>query len=296
MSAVKKSSRRGGRSAGEIRPITVVFDPFGFADASVLYRCGDTVVFVAVSLVPGVPQFLRGKGAGWLTAEYEMLPVSTRKRNQRESTLPQRNSRSLEISRLVGRVFRSVFDVSKIGESTIQIDCDVLQADGGTRTAAISAVSLALQNACKKWRAAGFTSEITVPELVAGISVGVKDDVVLVDLDQDEDNVVDADFNFVMTKSGGIIEIQGTCEKKPVSGDVFEKFHAAGRQGIADVFAVLDELLTTKSKPDGQIFVPAEPSANDLPITFGVMPKNSKKETPQKLPMFSLGNRLATKS
>lgn len=293
MSTAKKLARRGGRSAGEIRPINVVFDPFGFAAASILYRCGDTVVYVSVSLVPGVPQFLRGKGTGWLTAEYEMLPTSTRKRNQRESTLTQRNARSLEISRLIGRVFRSVFDVSRIGESTVHIDCDVLQADGGTRTAAISAVSLALHNACKKWHAAGFASEIAVPELVAGISVGIKDDVILLDLDQDEDNLADADFNFVMTKSGGIIEIQGTCEKKPVSAETFEKFHASGRQGIKDVFTALDGALKQKEVVEGQIFKVPEPSVNDIPVTFGVMPKNNASKKP---PLFSLANRLPNNS
>jgi ribonuclease PH len=278
----------------------VVFDPFGYAASSVLYRCGDTVVYVGVSLVAGVPQFLRGKGIGWLTAEYEMLPISTRKRSSRESTQSQRNARSQEISRLIGRVFRTVFDVSKIGESTIHIDCDVLQADGGTRTAAISAVSLALQVACKKWHAEGYTTEFTVPEMIAGISVGIKNDVVLVDLDQDEDNTADADFNFVMTRSGGIIEIQGTSEKKPVPGDVFEHFHAAGRQGIKDVFAALDETLKNAKKSKDPIFVAAEPSVNDLPTTFGVMPKQAKAPAKpvdnKKPPMFSLANRLATKS
>lgn len=300
MNVVKKLARRGGRSAGEIRPINVVFDPFGYAAASVLYRCGDTIVYVSVSLVPGVPQFLRGKGSGWLTAEYEMLPIATRKRNQRESTQPQRNARSQEISRLIGRVFRTVFDVSKIGESTIHIDCDVLQADGGTRTAAISAVSLALQVACKKWHAEGYVSEFTVPEMIAGISVGIKDDLILVDVDQDEDNSVDADFNFVMTQSGGIIEIQGTCEKKPIPAEIFEKFHAAGRQGVQDVFAALNEALKSVNVSKDAMFKPAQPSVNDLPTTFGVMPKNAK--TPQKTteqkkpPLFSLANRLAPQS
>lgn len=282
--------RRGTRRTDQVRPVSFVYNPFGYAPSSVLYRSGDTIVFVAVSLVPGVPQFLRGKGEGWLTAEYEMLPVATRKRNQRESTQPQRNSRSVEISRLIGRVFRSVFDVSRLGGYTVYIDCDVLQADGGTRTAAVGAVSLALTRACEKWHEAGLISKESFPEKVAGISVGVKDGVVLLDLDQDEDNLVDADFNFVMTASGGIIEIQGTCEKKPLKQDVFQQFYAAGQAGIQEVFALWEE---QKNAPAdlNLIFKAPEPSENDeaLPAAGQHAREAFSKRKPA---LFSLGNRL----
>jgi len=290
----KNIQRRGNRQLHEIRPVSFVYNPFGFAPSSVLYRAGDTVVVASVSLNPGVPQFLRGKGEGWLTAEYEMLPISTRKRNVRESTLAQRNARSVEISRLIGRVFRSVFDPSKLGEFTVYIDCDVLQADGGTRTAAIAAVSLALSRACDIWHKNGIIPTDLTVQKVAAISVGIKDSEVYLDLDQDEDNSVDADFNFVMTESGEIIEIQGTCEKKPVSADLFNQLYALGQQGVEKVFEAWNFGLAENDASKAALFNLALPSKSDevLKPAFSTKDKNDKN---LKTPLFSLGNRIAKK-
>lgn len=299
MANEKNIFRRGNRRADEVRPVSFVYNPFGFAPSSVLYRAGDTIVLVSVSLTAGVPPFLRGKGEGWLTAEYEMLPVATRKRTQRESTQAQRNSRSVEISRLVGRVFRSVFDVTRLGEHTVHIDCDILQADGGTRTAAIAAVSLALSRACEKWRAAGIIPQDLTVQKVGAISVGAKDGVVLLDLDQDEDNVVDADFNFVMTSAGEIIEIQGTCEKKPVGPDVFQKFYEYGQKGIRDVFTLWEKNDENAPEVLMGMFKAAVASVNDeilKPVGKAPLRASSDhKQSTNKPGMFSLGNRIQKK-
>ena len=287
MALQKNITRRGNRRIDEIRPVSFVYNPFGFAPSSVLYRAGDTIVLASVSLNQGVPQFLRGKGEGWLTAEYEMLPVATRKRNTRESTQAQRNSRSVEISRLIGRVFRSVFDVSRLGEYTVYIDCDVLQADGGTRTAAIAAVSLALSRACEIWHENSIIPADVTVQKIAGISVGLKDGIVLLDLDQDEDNLVDADFNFVMTDAGEIIEIQGTCEKKPVGSDVFQQFYALGQQGIQLVFESWKTGNLIEPAAIASLFSRPCVSVNDEPLK----PAFSRKDSPKsKQPLFSLGN------
>ncbi len=294
MANQKNIQRRGNRRFDEIRPVSFVYNPFGFAPSSVLYRAGDTIVFVSVSLNQGVPQFLRGKNEGWLTAEYEMLPTATRKRNARESTLAQRNARSVEISRLVGRVFRSVFDVSKLGEFTVHIDCDVFRADGGTRTAAIAAVSLALSRACELWHEAKIIPQDLTVQRIAAISVGIKDNQVLLDLDQDEDNTVDADFNFVMTDAGHIIEIQGTCEKKPIGPDLFTQLYELGRQGVSSVFASWEIGCAQDADSLAALFAQALPSTNDEPWkpAFSSKEKDSQKG---KAPIFSLGNRLSKK-
>ncbi len=294
MSALKNIFRRGNRRIDEIRPVSFVYNPFGFAPSSVLYRAGDTIVLASVSLTLGVPHFMRGKGEGWLTAEYEMLPVATRKRTIRESTQPQRNSRSVEISRLVGRVFRSVFNPSKLGENTVYLDCDILQADGGTRTAAIAAVSLALSRACEEWHKAGIIpADITVQK-VAAISVGIKNDVVLLDLDQDEDSTVDADFNFVMTASGEIIEVQGTCEKKPVNPEVFQQLYAMGQKGVQDVFAACQQGGDASPETLAYLFKKPEYSVNDEALK-PVGQSTHKGDNKNKQPLFSLGNRITKK-
>jgi len=209
--------RKLGRDFLESRPLSLSYNTFGFADASVLLTLGQTKVHVAVSLQDSVPHFLRGKGRGWLTAEYAMMPTATKQRTQRESVAGKRQGRSIEIARLIGRSLRTVVDIDCIGEKTIVIDCDVLQADGGTRTACITAASFALEKASEKWVQEGSAERSVLQERVAALSGGIVDGTLLVDLDQDEDMRAQADFNFVMTQSGKIIEMQGTAEKEPVS-------------------------------------------------------------------------------
>jgi ribonuclease PH len=220
----------------QIRPVVLHYDVYGFADASLLFELGNTKVLCSITLQNTVPHFLRGTGTGWLTAEYAMLPSATKKRTNRESMQHYRNSRSVEISRLIGRSFRSVVDLSLLGERTIIIDCDVLQADGGTRVASITAASCALELAQKRWLKAGVVKKALFKQAIAAISIGVVDNQICLDLDQEKDMNAQADFNFVMTKSGSIIEIQGTAEKRPVSSEEFESLKKCAMQGIAQLF------------------------------------------------------------
>lgn len=229
--------RLDGRGLSQIRPIKLQYDVYGYADASVLFEIGNTKVLVAVTLQQTVPVFLKGQRTGWLSAEYAMLPSATQQRTQRESSMVQRNSRSVEISRLIGRCLRTVVNLDKLGERSILVDCDVLQADGGTRVASITAASLAINQAVIRWVDAGVLEENILKESVAAISVGAMSDCEIVDLDFNEDKDADADFNFVMTQSGGIVEIQGTCEKGTISTDKFDKLKNLAASAIENVFA-----------------------------------------------------------
>lgn len=265
--------RNDGRAFNEVRPLALIYDAFGFADASVLLSLGKTKVLVSVMMHNGVPPFLKGKGVGWLTAEYAMLPAATRIRGTRSSSLSQPNSRSVEISRLVGRSLRSVVDLSNFGERTITIDCDVLQADGGTRAACITAASFALRCAMDRWMKAGSIKEEFIKENLGAISVGIVDGELFLDLAQDEDNKAEADFNFVLTASGKIVEIQGTAEKNPMDWELFEQARLLAMEGVNNLFVA--------SK---KIIVPHR----DLPK----MEMPAEKRGAQKNnPMFALGNR-----
>ncbi|MFI5332498.1 MAG: ribonuclease PH [Candidatus Babeliales bacterium] len=228
--------RSQGRSYNELRPITISYDHYGYAAASVLFELGNTKVHCAVNLQPGVPPFLKGKRSGWLKAEYAMLPSATAVRTNREASSMERNGRSIEISRLIGRVLRSVVNLDLLGEQTIIIDCDVLQADGGTRTACITGAFLALSIAIERWIKAGKLSHTILTDEIAAISIGVVHNQVLLDLDFVEDSSIDADFNVVLTKSGSIIEIQGTAEKKPVPWHLFQEIYTVAQQGITQLF------------------------------------------------------------
>ena len=192
-------ARNNGRSYNKIRPISVKLDEFGFANSSVLFKQGNTVVLSSISLQDGVPRFLRGKKQGWLTAEYSMLPCSTKKRIIRDTSSFQRNSRSVEISRLIGRVFRSVVDLNAFVDKTIIIDCDVLQADGGTRSACITAASIALKVAERRWLNSLLLNKKIMRDEVAGVSVGIINSEVVLDLDFHMDSSADVDFNFILT-------------------------------------------------------------------------------------------------
>lgn len=231
-----EATRFDGRLHDQVRQISITYDAFGYADASLLFCLGQTKVLVSVSLKQGVPQFLKGSGKGWLTAEYAMLPCATIDRTQRETQQNQRNSRSVEISRIIGRCLRSVVNLDCIGERTIMIDCDVLQADGGTRVACITAASRALELAHKRWVSAGIIPEPFLKTPIAAISVGFIDGVSCVDLAYDEDSHAQSDFNFVMTQTGSIIEIQGTAETTPLAQEQFDKLKDCATRAIKDLF------------------------------------------------------------
>jgi len=213
--------RLDGRGAREVRPRTLKYDVFGYADASVLFSLGNTKVFISVSLRPEVPVFLRGSGTGWLTAEYAMLPTATKVRTLRELSSHKRQGRNVEISRLIGRCYRTVVDVAHLGERTIMIDCDVLQADGGTRTACITAAGYALKRGMEVWKRKGYITESLLSQPLGAISGGFIGETLLLDLTQEEDSRAESDMNFVMTQAGDIVEIQGTAEQTPLAWHQF---------------------------------------------------------------------------
>ena len=234
--------RIDGRPHDKIRPINVTYNIFEYAAGSVLFELGKTKVLCSVMFEQGVPKFLKGSGQGWLTAEYSLLPAATKQRMQRDSTNMKANGRSLEISRLIGRSIRSVVDVSHIGENTIWIDCDVVQADGGTRTASINAAYLALKKAEERLLEEKRIKGPLLKDQIASISAGIFKGDVLLDLNCEEDNLAEADLNFVLTKSGKVVEIQGTAEGEPIPWADFEKIKDVVQKGIKQIFAAYSTL------------------------------------------------------
>ena len=230
--------RHDGRSENQIRSPKIFYNSFGYSSASILFEMGNTKILASVTLQEGVPRFMKGRGTGWLTAEYSLLPTSTRSRTTRQSSQSKPNSRSLEISRLIGRSLRTVTDLSLLGERTIIVDCDVLQADGGTRCASICAANIALQLAGTRWVKDEIIKRHMLREQIGAISVGIVDGRVYLDLTQFEDNRAEVDFNFVLTKSGNIIEIQGTSEKTPMSWENFGQLKTMALQGVNQIFGV----------------------------------------------------------
>jgi ribonuclease PH len=224
--------RAGDRNAGEIREIRVTEGVQRHAEGSVLFEMGETKVVCAASVEERVPPFLKGAGRGWVTAEYALLPRSTNTRVAREARTGKVQGRTYEIQRLIGRALRAVVDFERLGERTITIDCDVLQADGGTRTAAINGAWIALRQACSRMVAGGTIPRNPVLEPVVAVSVGIVDGRVLVDLDYAEDSAAQVDMNVVMTGGGRLIEVQGTAEGAPFSRDQLDAMlHAALRSG-----------------------------------------------------------------
>jgi ribonuclease PH len=204
--------RRNGRAADALRPVRFTRHFTRHAEGSVLVEFGDTRVLCTASIEDGVPGFLRGKGQGWITAEYGMLPRATHTRSAREAARGKQTGRTQEIQRLIGRSLRSVVDLAALGERTVTIDCDVLQADGGTRTASITGAYLALVDACETLRARRVLSAIPLHGQVAAVSVGIVRGVAVLDLDYDEDSSAETDMNVVMNSGGAFIEVQGTAE------------------------------------------------------------------------------------
>ncbi len=229
--------RFDGRAFDEIRKIKITENISLNADGSVFFEMGNTKVICTVVLQDGVPHFLKGKGQGWLTAEYALLPASTDVRVQRDSVTLKRNNRSAEISRLIGRSLRQVIYFSLIKDKTIYIDCDVVQADGSTRVAAINGAFYALLLACKKWINKKILLKSCIKEKIVAVSVGYLNGNVLLDLDYKEDSSIDADFNFVLTHDNNIIEIQGALEKGNLTWDSVCDMKNMALNGAAQVIS-----------------------------------------------------------
>ncbi|ETA84718.1 ribonuclease PH [Eikenella corrodens] len=226
---------RTGRAADQLRPVSITPHFLPHADGSALIACGNTKVICTASIDESVPPFLRGKNQGWVTAEYGMLPASTASRMRREAAQGKQSGRTQEIQRLIGRSLRAAVDLSRLGERQILIDCDVIQADGGTRTASITGAYVALHLAIGKLLAAGKLAHNPIREAVAAVSLGIVGGVPLLDLDYPEDSGCDSDINLVMTASGNIIEIQGTAEGAAFSPAALTQLLVLGQKGIAEL-------------------------------------------------------------
>jgi len=263
--------RTDGRALSELRTILIHEKAFGYAPGAVLLEIGNTKVLCTVTLQQGVPPFLRGKGSGWLSAEYGMLPTATQDRTTRQASALKYNGRAVEISRLIGRALRSMVNLKLLPDYTILVDCDVLQADGGTRTASISGACIALIRAQEAWLASKLLKKPFLTDLVAAVSVGVVNGVCVVDPSYQEDSCGQADFNFVMARSGGIVEVQGGAETAPIAWDLFAQAQLLAREGAAQWFLLFD-------KERQKIQVATE--------------KKESKTITERVPLFSLHNRL----
>ncbi|HEX2889255.1 ribonuclease PH [Vineibacter terrae] len=229
--------RPSGRAPDQLRRIELVPGFSRHAEGSCLAKFGDTHVLCTASVEDKVPSFLRNSGRGWVTAEYGMLPRSTHTRSDREAARGKQSGRTQEIQRLIGRALRAVVDLEAMPDTTIKIDCDVLQADGGTRTASVTGAWVALRQAIDRQRQAGKLARDPITGQVAAISCGIHEGAAVLDLDYPEDSGAQADANFVLTGSGGIVEVQGTAEKAPFSEAEFLALLALARKGITELCA-----------------------------------------------------------
>ena len=231
------SARPSGRRADELRAVRIERGYSKHAEGSVLISFGDTRVLCTASVEERVPPFLTDSGRGWVTAEYGMLPRSTNTRSEREAARGRQSGRTQEIQRLIGRALRAVIDLPALGPRSIQIDCDVLQADGGTRTAAITGAFVALHDAVSWMRTKELMAENPIRDFVAAVSVGLHRGVPLLDLDYAEDSAAGTDANFVMTGKGGLVEVQGTAEGEPFSRAQLDALLALAQRGTGELFA-----------------------------------------------------------
>ncbi|OWO83384.1 ribonuclease PH [Photorhabdus luminescens] len=229
--------RPTGRAAEQVRPITITRHYTKHAEGSVLVEFGDTKVLCNASVEEGVPRFLKGQGQGWVTAEYGMLPRSTHTRNAREAAKGKQGGRTMEIQRLIARSLRAAVDLKKLGEYTITLDCDVIQADGGTRTASITGACVALVDALNKMVEAGKLKVSPLKSMVAAVSVGIVDGEGRCDLEYVEDSAAETDMNVVMMEDGRMIEVQGTAEGEPFSHDELLSLLSLAKGGLEDIFA-----------------------------------------------------------
>jgi ribonuclease PH len=235
--------RTDGRAHDVLRPIEIITDYQSFAEGSALIKLGRTHVLCSVSVEERVPAFLKGSGTGWITAEYAMLPRATVTRTQRDSSVGRVTGRNQEIQRLIGRSLRAVADLSALGERTLIVDCDVIQADGGTRTAAITGSYVALHQALGTLANMGVISSIPLKSAVAATSVGIVNGYMMLDLCYDEDCQAMVDFNVVMTSQGEFVEVQGTAEGKPFSREAINDLLALADKGIQQLFQVQQQEL-----------------------------------------------------
>ena len=235
--------RHSGRKNNELRQITIEKDFIDTAYSSVLISFGGTKVICTATVEDGVPRFLRDTGQGWITAEYSMLPASSNERIRREVSKGKQSGRTMEIQRLIGRSLRAAVDMEALGEKSIMIDCDVIQADGGTRTTSITGGMIVLYDAIQKLMDTGQLAVNPVRNFVSAISVGLVDGDILLDLDYKEDSSADVDMNLVMTDDGRFIEIQGTAEQTPFDSDHLAEFLSVGKSGIDTIISRSKELL-----------------------------------------------------
>jgi len=239
------------RTPAQIRPVRITRHYTKHADGSILIECGDTKVICTASISEQVPPFLKGKGQGWLTAEYGMLPCSTHSRMQREAAKGKQSGRTMEIQRLIGRALRTVVDLKQLGERTIQIDCDVIQADGGTRTASITGAFVALHDAVEKLIYRQLIETTPIIDHVAAISVGIHQGIPVLDLDYVEDSSSDTDMNVVMTGNLGMIEVQGTAEGAAFSRKELDSMLDMAQQGIQELIALQKKVLAQDTANHG---------------------------------------------
>ncbi|XLZ70226.1 ribonuclease PH [Massilia sp. SR12] len=236
-------TRPSGRAVDALRTIRITRDYTKHAEGSVLIECGDTKVICTASIEERVPGFLKGKGQGWMTAEYGMLPRSTHSRMDREAAKGKQSGRTQEIQRLIGRSLRAAFDLEAFGERTLQLDCDVIQADGGTRTASITGAMVAAYDAFSKLKARGAIETIPVKHFVAAISVGVYKGVPVLDLDYVEDSDCDTDMNVIMTDAGSFVEVQGTAEGAAFDRVAMNRLLDLADAGIRDLVKLQKQAL-----------------------------------------------------
>jgi ribonuclease PH len=239
------SARASGRRADELRPVRVTRHYTRHAEGSVLIECGDTRVVCTASVEESVPPFLKGRGQGWMTAEYGMLPRATTTRTRREAAEGKQSGRTQEIQRLIGRSLRAIADLRALGERTLRIDCDVIQADGGTRCASITGACVAVHDAITWCKAQGLVTGEPLTDFVAAVSVGVVGGVPTLDLDYAEDAACDTDMNVVMTGRGGFVEVQGTAEGAPFTRGEMDALVSLAEGGIRELIAAQKRALET---------------------------------------------------
>ncbi|MGE5517669.1 MAG: ribonuclease PH [Bacteroidota bacterium] len=235
--------RPSGRAFDQLRTISLEPGFSRYAEGSCLARFGETHVLCTASVEEKVPSFLRNSGKGWVTAEYGMLPRSTHTRTDREAAKGKQSGRTQEIQRLIGRSLRAVTDLTAMGEMQIKVDCDVLQADGGTRTASITGAYVALYLAFQKLVASGKLAAVPLVDHLAAVSCGIYEGHAVLDLDYAEDSSAQADSNFVLTGTGGIVEVQGTAEERPFSRDQFQTLLQLAEKGVAELVAAQKKVL-----------------------------------------------------
>lgn len=235
--------RSNGRNDDGLRPLTITTQTNKYAEGSVIIEMGDTKVICTATVDEKVPPFLKGQGKGWVTAEYSMLPRATQTRNQREAARGKLTGRTMEIQRLIGRALRSVVNLQALGERSITLDCDVIQADGGTRTASITGAFVAMAFAINKIALQHKLSVFPITDYLAAISVGVVGDKTLLDLNYEEDSKAKVDMNVVMTGGGAFVELQGTGEERPFTRQELDQLLGLGEKGIYELIAAQKEAL-----------------------------------------------------